>query len=285
MISVADYRKPSSRDEALELLSSGDYRVIAGGTDLIPQLRHGDTRKLLDIGRLGLSFIITDQEYIEIGAVVTHTQISTNQTLLFQLPLLARASGQVGSWQIRNRGTVGGNLVNASPCADTAPALLNYDAEIILLSRGGKRILPLADFIQTPYQTLIRSDELLYSIRCRKLSQTTGHSYIKLGRRQAVNIARMSLAVTLAKDENDVITRAVIAAGSVFPKPSRISGVENMLCGQKITPTLFREAGCLAAQLMINESGYRWSTPYKKPVLEGLIERALREASGMGGST
>jgi CO/xanthine dehydrogenase FAD-binding subunit len=201
-----------------------------------------------------------------------------------KLPLLYRATGLVGSWQIRNRGTVGGNIINASPCADSVPALLNYDAELVLLSQKGKRTINLNEFTLGPYKTHIKPDELLYSIRCKKQTASSGYSYVKLGRRQAVNISRMTLAATIAKDKNNIITNATIAGGSIFPAPSRMPEIETLLNCQKASYELFEDAANLAAELMIKESGVRWSTPYKKPVLVGLVQRALCEASGISAS-
>jgi len=281
MIAISDYRKPSKLKEALELLSSGDYSPIAGGTDIIPQLRSGKPKKLLDIGLLELAYIKEDGEYIEIGGGATHTQINLDKSVNKYLPILSKATGLVGSWQIRNRGTIGGNIVNASPCADSAPALLIYDAEITLVSLKGKRKISLNDFIEGPYLTGIRPDELLQSIRCVKASEGAGYSYIKLGRRQAVNISRMTLAATIAREKNGIVKQAAVAGGSIFPKPSRIPEIEQMLTGNKISNELIGDAAKLAAELMIKESGERWSTPYKEPVLIGLMERALREAAGL----
>jgi carbon-monoxide dehydrogenase medium subunit/xanthine dehydrogenase FAD-binding subunit len=281
VISLGAYLKPETLDKALEILSSGEFVPIAGGTDLIPQLRGGQRRKLLDISRLGLSFIKEDDNSIEIGAACTHSLLSSDLLIKEKLPLLFRATGLVGSWQIRNRGTVGGNIINASPCADSVPSLLNYDAELVLLSQKGERIAKLNEFTLAPYKTQIRPDELLYSIICKKQSAPSGFSYIKLGRRQAVNISRMTLAVTISKDDKNAIKNAIIAGGSIFPTSSRMPEIENFLSCQRISHELFEKAANLAADLMIKESGVRWSTPYKRPVLIGLVQRALAEASGL----
>jgi xanthine dehydrogenase FAD-binding subunit len=281
MMTVTAYRKPGTIEEALDLLSSGDFVPIAGGTDLIPQLRDGRPRKLLDISGLALSFIKEGDDYIDIGPACTHTVLSSNDVINEKLPLLSRATGLVGSWQIRNRGTIGGNIVNASPCADSVPALLDYEAQLALVSRKGKRMIGLNEFIDGPYHTRLRPDELLYSIRCRK-QLSSGFSYIKLGRRQAVNISRMTLAVTMLKDSDNLITAIAVAGSSIFPAPSRMPEIEKLLYFQKTSRDLFEQAANLAADLMIKNSGVRWSTPYKKPVLTALMHRALLEASGSG---
>ncbi len=278
MISVDDYKFPRTTTEALDLLSAGDYLPIAGGTDLIPQLRQGLSMKLLDTCALGLDFIKEENGEIEIGAGATHSMIAAEPLVIDNFPLIARAAGLVGSVQIRNRGTIGGNVVNASPCADTVPALLIYDAEVCLISKKGKRSVNLSDFISGPYTTLKKPDELLYSFKCKPYKNQTGYSFQKLGRRQAVNISRMTLAVSLAVKENK-IEEARISGGSVFPTPARMEQLEKTLISQSISERLFDEVAVLAGDLMIRKSGQRWSTPYKKPVLIGLVKRALTEAS------
>jgi len=279
MINIATYIRPITLPQAVELMAKGDYSPIAGGTDLILQLHHSKPIKLLDISQLGLNFIKNTGDQIEIGAAVTHARLSSDPIIKEFLPVLGKAAGLVGSLQIRNRGTVGGNIANASPCADTAPALLIYDAEVLLKSKKGERQIKLADFITAPYSTLLQPDELLNSFICKNAPKNSNFSYVKVGRRQAVNISRMSIAVSLCQDDNQTIKNVQIAGGSIFPAPSRLLEVENMLIGQPVSAELFEEAGNFAAELMIKYSGHRWSTPYKQPVLAGLMKRALIETS------
>jgi CO/xanthine dehydrogenase FAD-binding subunit len=279
MINVLTYKRPVTLKQAIELMASGEFSPIAGGTDLILQLRHGKPKNLLDVSLLGLDLIKDLGDTIEIGAAVTHGRLSSDPIIRKFLPVLSRAAGLVGSLQIRNRGTVGGNIVNASPCADTAPALLVYDTEVILKSNKGERRIKLSEFMTAPYSTLLQPNELLYSFICKKAPDNSNCTYIKLGRRQAVNISRMSIAVSLCQNNNKIVQSVQIAGGSIFPAPSRLLEVENKLTGQSISEGLFEEAGDYAAELMIKHSGYRWSTPYKQPVLAGLIKRALAEVS------
>ncbi len=284
MINVSSYKRPVTIKQALDLMASGEFSPIAGGTDLILQLRHGKPRNLLDVSLLGLDLIKDLGDTIEIGATVTHGRLSSDPIIRKFLPVLSRAAGLVGSLQIRNRGTVGGNIVNASPCADTAPALLVYDTEVILKSNKGERRIKLSEFMTAPYSTLIQPNELLYSFICKKAPDNSNCTYIKLGRRQAVNISRMSIAVSLCQNNNKIVQSVQIAGGSIFPAPSRLLEVENKLTGQSISEGLFEEAGDYAAELMIKHSGYRWSSPYKQPVLAGLLKRALTEVSVNGTS-
>ena len=282
MIKINNYSRPDNLEMALELMSTGEFTPLAGGTDLLIIMRDKKPRSILDLGGLRLNYIVDQGDTIEILAATTHDSMASNDIIKLSFPSLAKASSLVGSQQIRNRGTIGGNIVNASPCADTVPALLLYDAQLKLLSKKGQRIIPLPEFITESYKTIINFDEIVYSIICRKPSKAHVWYYMKLGRRQAVNISRMTLAVSY-EIENDKIIDSRISAGSVFPKSSRIPEIESMLNNQTISEELFNAAGSKAAELMIRESGRRWSTPYKDPVLRGLLARSLRRAAESSG--
>jgi carbon-monoxide dehydrogenase medium subunit/xanthine dehydrogenase FAD-binding subunit len=283
MINVLSYHRPESLEEALDLMARRELTPIAGGTDLIPQMRDGEPRALIDTRRLGLDYVKVDDLTIEIGSSVTHSRLCHNSDIQRRLPLLSTAAGAIGSVQIRNRGTIGGNIVNASPSADTLPALLNYDAEVVLVSKTGKRSMKLEDFVKWPYATDRKPDELVSSIVCRALGATPGARtsacFLKLGRRNAMNISRMSLALLATTDAGGKIKSARVSAGSVFPVAKRMLEVERLLNGQVMSKKLFEEAGILATELLVAETGIRWSSPYKMPVLKGLIERALSQVA------
>ena len=283
MISVASYYRPSSLDEALDLMASRELTPIAGGTDLIPQMRDGESRALIDTRRLGLDHVKVTDGIVEIGACVTHSRLCARLEIRKSLPLLSSAAGVIGSAQIRNRGTIGGNIVNASPSADTVPVLLNYDAQVVLVSKGGKRSMKLGDFIKWPYVTDRKPNELLSLIVCGVSGAVPGAKtsscFLKLGRRNAMNISRMSLALLLTAGADGRIKSACVSTGAVFPVARRMREVERLLSGQIMSKKLFEEAGTLATELLITETGVRWSTPYKMPVLKGLLERALYQAA------
>lgn len=283
MLNVVSYIRPESLEEALELMASGDLTPIAGGTDVIVQMRRGEPRKLLDLAGVGLDFVRSEGDLMEIGACVTHSTLSRHSAVRSGLPLLSLAADCVGTEQIRNRGTVGGNVVNASPSADTVPALLSHDAEVVLVSRAGTRTLPLGRFISGPYLTGRRGDELLHSIRLRRVAPGARAAFVKVGRRSAVNISRMTVAVCADVADDGVVGALRLSAGSAFPIACRLGEVEALLRGKRLTPELSREAGALASDLMVKTTGVRWSTPYKQPVLAGLVDRVLREVAGGGG--
>ncbi len=278
MLNVKSYYCPHLMGEALDAMSAGDFTPIAGGTDLIPQMRSGTPKNLLDTTRLGLDVVKTEDSRIEIGACATHSALSGDARIAKILPLVARACATIGSPQIRNRATIGGNVVNASPSADTVPALLNYDAEVVLRSRNGTRSVRLDEFVSGPYRTTRKPDELVVSIACKPPKRESYVSFMKLGRREVVTISRMTLAVSLALGEDASIADARVSIGAVFPVTRRIVEVERLLVREAPSDKLFAEAGALAAQLMVKETGIRWSTPYKSPVLAALVERALGQA-------
>ncbi len=282
MLNVVSYDRPQSLEEALELMASGDRTPIAGGTDVIVQLRRGEPRKLVDVSGIGLDFVRDEGGALEVGASATHDSLHRHPVIRAGLPLLSLAAGGVGTQQIRNRGTVGGNVVNASPSADTVPALLCHDAELVLASRSGTRTVPLAQFITGPYLTQKRPDELLQHIRLRKAAQGARVAFMKVGRRAAVNISRMTVAVCAQTADDGVVRDLRLSVGSAFPIACRLAEVEALVRGRRLSAELTREAGALASQLMVKTTGVRWSTPYKQPVLAGLVERALNEVSGGG---
>jgi len=294
MINVVSFCRPASLEEALDLMASRHLTPVAGGTDIVPQSRDGEPRELIDTTGLGLDDIKVDGNsgnVIDIGASVTHSTLCGSPVIRELLPLLAKAAGSIGCEQIRNRGTIGGNVVNASPSADTVPALLNHDAEVVLVSRAEKRIVKLEKFITRPYETDRKPGELLTSIMCKATGALPGMSacsggsayhgasccFFKLGRRAAMNISRMSLALIVACGAGGKVTLARVAAGAVFPVARRMLEVERLLEGQVMSKKLFEEAGTLATELLVMETGIRWSTPYKMPVLKGLLERVLRQ--------
>jgi CO/xanthine dehydrogenase FAD-binding subunit len=283
VINVVSYCRPESLEEALDLMASREFTPIAGGTDLIPQMHDGEPRALIDTRRLGLDYVKLIDGTIEIGPCATHARLCHDLDIRKLLPLLSVATRVIGSVQIRNRGTIGGNIVNASPSADTVPVLLNYDAHVVLVSKGGKRSMKLEDFIERPYVTDRKPDELLSSIVCGVSGAVPGAKtsfcFLKLGRRNAMNISRMSLALLLTAGADGRIKSACVSAGAVFPVARRMAEVERLLSGQIMSKKLFEEAGTLATELLITETGVRWSTPYKMPVLKGLLERGLYQAA------
>ena len=282
-----DFARAKTLDTALDFLAEHGRttRIIAGGTDLIVELRALATGEegpehVLDITPMkSLRGIEDDGRTVTIGALTTHGEVAGSAVIKKNAPLLAKACSTVGAVQHRNIATIGGNIINASPAADSVPALIALDAEAMFASKRGERTSLLKDIFVKPYKTDIEADELLIGVRFQKLPPGARTSFHKLARRNALAISRMNVAVVIVLGGGKII-EARIAPGSATPMPDRIAIAEEILLGKEPSEELFRLAGEKVSEEMIKRSGVRWSTPYKKPVIEALTARALREAAG-----
>jgi CO/xanthine dehydrogenase FAD-binding subunit len=260
-------------------LCRGNARILAGGTDLLLELRRPGARSpgaIVDISRIAsMRGIYERQGEISIGPLTTHAELSRSATLRSWAPFLAIASGAIGSPQIRNRGTIGGNIMNAAACADTVPPLVALGARLTLRSVRGERVVDIGTFFEKPYRTIAREDEVLTLITFIPLPPGVRTAFVKLGRRNALSIARLSVAAVVARDTEGVITEARIVPGAALPVWKRIPEAETMLIGEKASGALFAAAGAKASEVMLGLTGRRWSTEYKEPVLAVLVRRAL----------
>jgi xanthine dehydrogenase iron-sulfur cluster and FAD-binding subunit A len=268
-----------------------DARVLAGGTDLLIEWRRASAKPpkvVLDISRVSELGGITDSDSaITIRPLATHTDLLRSDLLRQCAPLLGAAAESIGSPQIRGRGTVGGNIMNAAACADTVPPLIALGATVTLQSQIGIRELALADLFLKPYQTKARLDELLTGIRFPRLAPGARSAFIKLGRRNALSISRLSVAAILQLSDDGRIAEARIVPGAALPTWQRVIQAEQMLVGEKPGAKLFAAAGRKVSEEMIKATGRRWSTEYKEPVLAVLVRRALEEcvAGSLPGSS
>lgn len=278
-----DYIRASSLDDACTLLAEhgSRARILAGGTDLLIEWR----RQAAPTAVIDISFIETlkgirvDVRDVAVNPLTTHAELMTSPIVKLHAPLLPLAASKIGSPQIRNRGTVGGNIMNAAACADTVPPLIALDAEVAFQSKSGERRLKIAEVFVKPYQTKAKPDEILTEIRFAKLPPNAKSTFIKLGRRNAVSISRLSVAAIVAQDESGIITDVRIVPGATFPIWRRVTEAEQLLVGEKTSPELFRAAGNKVSEVMIAETGRRWSTEYKEPVMSVLVRRALEECT------
>ncbi len=276
----ADYVTPASLEELLTVLHhhAGEAKIIAGGTDLIPQMRLGRFTPgiLVDPKRLPSVGISETSSYIRLGASVTHTQAVNSPLLQAEYPALVDACHQVGGPPVRNRGTLAGNLANASPAADSALPLLVYDAQVVIASLAGDRVIPLAEFYIGPGQTCLAADEFIYELRLPKLPPRTLSIFLKLGNRKAMAIAVASVAVRLSLDELGRITEARIALGSVAPTPVRATQAEAILQANSLDDELFSTAAEAAQQAASPISDLRASAGYRSKMVAVLTRRALQ---------
>ncbi len=285
------YVAPQSVKEAVEILHRASEigikaKVLAGGTDLMVQLRNRATVPdlVVDISRItALQRIERMGNEIRIGPIVTHTMLASSDLIREYTGVLSEAAKTVGSPQIRNMGTLGGNIVNASPAADTIPALVILEADLILTGPSGERQLPVTDFFTGPYKTVIAPDEILMGIVVPLPPRSGRAVFLKLARRKALAIARMNLACMLYYNrQKEVFEWVRLCVGSSTPRPVRMTAAERALIGQPFSDKVLQSAGKAAAEQMVQLSGLRSSTAYKKPVVGDLIIRAVKLAVEKG---
>jgi CO/xanthine dehydrogenase FAD-binding subunit len=284
MIPPFEYRSPETLTEACRVLEEWGPRgrIIAGGTDLVISLRKGEAQPqiLIDVTRIPELRRIEEAEgKVCIGAAVTHGEIASSKLVRQYGKVLSDAASWVGSPQIRNLGTIGGNIANASPAADTLPPLMVLEANGTVFSPRGNKEVPLSDLFRGPYQSNLNPDELLVQVSFPKLSSGFRTGFVRLARRSAMAISRMSMAVVLrmTRGENR-IEEVRISAGAVTPTPHRMSEAESMLKGKKPDGETMKKAAQCISETMVQWSGVRPSTSYKAPVVEALFLRCMGQA-------
>jgi len=282
------YVKAGSIREAYEFLFEHPYstRILAGGTDLVVEIRMNgksvcDMEYVLDISGLkSLDGIREKAGMITIGALTTHEEASNCALIQNKAPLLAKACGLVGGPQTRARGTVGGNICNASTCADSVTALVALDASLHFSSINGNRQVPLLTFLLTKEKNRILPGELLTEISFAALNENETSAYIKLGRRKALAIARMNAGAVIERKDG-IITNARISVGAACPTQRRLGEVESHLIGRRPDEKALTEACGEAGKEMVEITGVRWSTEYKEPVIRTLVKRCVEQALGV----
>lgn len=291
--SVSDFKLivPGTLEEALTSLNQerGVWQVIAGGTDIMVSFESHQLRgnHFIDISRFHeFKGIEESKDFLTLGSLVTYTQIRNHPLILSEFPMLAQAARETGSIAIQNRGTLGGNIANASPAADSAPALLAYDAQIELVSCGGQsRWVPYSEF-HTGYKKTLREDhELISRIRLPRIlledsSERTHSFYRKVGTRKAQAISKVCFAgfCYFKKDENDenfVISKVRIALGSVAPMPMRCFQTEQTLRGQSLNAKLIQKVRDVLLTEISPIGDIRSTAPYRAFVAENLLEKFL----------
>jgi carbon-monoxide dehydrogenase medium subunit len=273
------YYRPTSLAAALELLArfGTDARLIAGGTDLIVELRRGvrPAAVLVDISRVrGLRFLRVDHGHLHFGALTTHNDILASALCAETVGPLVQACAVVGAPQIRTCGTVVGNLVTASPANDTIPPLLALGAELVLASADAERVVPLEQFYLGRRQTVLQADELVREIRIPVLRPEQRGLFLKLGLRSAQAISVVNLALVL-RFSGAVVCEARIALGCVTPVVVRAPTVEAFLCGRRLDATVCAEAGRLAQQDIAPLDDMRAPARYRRDALAACLREGL----------
>ncbi|MFQ5826125.1 MAG: FAD binding domain-containing protein [Dehalococcoidia bacterium] len=286
-----EYVAPKSLSEACSFLASnkGKAKVLAGGTDLLPQLkkREETPEYLLGLRSIrGLSYIKGDAaKGLKIGPLATIHDLETSSAVRDGYDILNQAAHDFASTQIRNVATVAGNVCHAAPSADTLPPLVALGARLKVVSSRGERTVPLQEVFTTPYHTTLADDELVAEIQVPKLPPGSGGAYLKHMIRQAMDRAFVNVAVILTR-KGDVCSQAKIVVGVCShcwrrpeckprcPFPTNMAGAEDVLKGEKLGERLIGEAARRAAK----ESRPRVEVDYKRHLIEVLTRRALSQA-------
>jgi len=275
------YYTPTTLDDALQLLAEHGpaARVIAGGTDLIIELERKvrSPSVLIDITRIaGLDRITQDPAgAIHLGPLVTHNQVVASRLMVERAFPLARACWSVGAPQIRNRGTVAGNLITASPANDTITPLMALGALVTLASVRGRRTLPLRDFYRGVRKTVMADDEMLVEVSVPAMGPDQRGTFVKVGLRRAQAISVVNVAAVLTFD-GDRIRQAAITLGSVAPTIIHAPEAERLLEGQRLSDDLIAEAAGLALAASQPIDDIRGSAAYRRHLVGVITARALR---------
>ena len=277
------YHLPATTDEALFLLSQyGDQaRIIAGGTDLMVDLtenRIAPTQALIDITCIpDLGHIEIRGGRVTIGAAVTFTQILRSDELRRLTPFLLDAARTIGGWQIRNLGTLVGNVVNASPAADGVPPLYTLDANIHILTENGKRRqLPIADFILDVRKVALEAGEMVTEVSFPVPSSNWRTSFRKVGPRRSMAIAITNIAV-MVMVEAGMLKDARIALGAVAPTVLRMKQAEQSIIGSPVSAALISEASQLSRKTTRPIDDFRASASYRRMLVENLVRDQLNQ--------
>ena len=278
-----EYHSVSKLDEALALLHEHQAaaRIIAGGTDLIIEMERGGhkgLRALIDITRVpGLDQITLEDDTIILGPLVTHNHVVASQLIRESALPLAQASWEVGAPQLRNRATIAGNLITASPANDTITPLIAMDAAVTLASAAGERRVKLADFYSGFRQTVMQPNEMMTEIRVPALRDGQRGLFLKLGLRRAQAISVVDAAAVLRLDSDGTVQEARIALGSVAATIIRATAAEDYLLGKPLDAETIAEAGRLASQSAAPINDVRGSADYRSEMVKILVVRALRQ--------
>lgn len=281
-----DYYAPKNVAEACRLLAKFGTRakVLAGGTDLLHKMKHEQMAPEVVVSLKNLSQLkkigYKKGEGVIIGAGATHNEIACSELLQKKYLSVCETAHNMANNQIRNKGTVGGNIVNAVPSADLPPILIALEAKVKLVGTQGERILPLEEVFTGVHSTVIETDEILTEVIIPDQT-TTGSTYIRFGLRRSGALAVVSVAVAVTV-EDGVRQNVRIALGAAAPVPMRAKQAEELLKGKEVSDELLEEAGVVASREAKPRSSIRGSEEYRRDLIRVLTRRALKKAINEG---
>lgn len=277
-----DYLIPRSLDEAISMVESYGERAkyIAGGTDLLVKIKEGKLRPdyLVSLKKIPgldeLNWQGTPEAETRIGALVTHRQLELSPVTRWHYPIIHDAVSNIGSVQIRNVATIGGNLANAVPSADGAIPLVALDARVRIQGPKGSREMELLHFFLGPGQTVLERGEVLTEIILPPKSPRTGGAYMKFGRREAMELPIVGVGVVLElEEEGERCKKAAIALGVAAPTPMRAHQAEKFLEGKEINEKVLDEAGRIASEESKVRDSVRGAAWYRREMVRVLVKR------------
>ncbi len=273
------YIAVESLGEALKIKQEqgAHARVIAGATDLILRMRDRvfSPKLLVDLRQVSLDTISCHAGEMRLGAYVTLSQILADDEIANLFPALVEACRQFAGPPIRNLATLGGNIVNASPAADLVPPLMAYDANIVLASSAGERVLALAEFFTGPGQTVMQADEILTQIRLPLMPPDSASWFIKLGQRRSMAISIINLSIRLTLGANGTVSDERIVLGAAAATPLRAFAAEALLIGQELSDERIDQAAIAASKETSPITDVRASKNYRERMTQVLVRRAL----------
>jgi len=275
-----NYVRPAGTAELLSALQEDGAAIICGGTDILVKLRHGlvAPKTLVDVSRLDeLQGIEDVGGEIHIGAAVSENEILAHPLVIERLPLLCDVLRRLAAVEIRSRGSLGGNLVNASPAADSAVPLLLHEARLHLVGPEGDRWLPVDEFILAPGKTALEKGEFVRTIVVPDPPAGGRCFFHKVGRRRALIIAIASLGMLIGLT-GERVDWVRLAGGSVAPTPLRLRSAEQILLGGSLTEARIRDAAQAASRSVSPIDDVRATASYRRQVIGDLLERFLRLA-------
>jgi carbon-monoxide dehydrogenase medium subunit len=273
-----EYHKPSHLDDVLKLLDTfqAKAKILAGGTDLIVKLKENGEQPdaVIDIkGISALNEIRIEGNALTIGANVTFTELIESKVVKEQFPLLWQASGTVASIGTRNRATVVGNICSAVPSLDSGPALLIYEAEVLLKSLKGERSVPIKQWFIGPKKTALHPGEMVTGLSLPLIKEKHGASYQKLGRYAGEDLAQAGVGIMVTQN-----LHYRIAYCAVGPVPKRSESIESFLEGKKLTPELIQKAGEMSGKEISPITDIRATKEYRSHMIGVMLERGLLNA-------
>jgi len=280
------YVAPTSVSDAAEFLAAGDARVFAGATDLIPQIRSGrpEPAIVVDLKKISrLTSLQRSGNTWTIGAATPVSMIAENLELCRDLPGIAEAAALIGSDQIQNRATLGGNLCNGSPAADTVPALAVNNSMAVIASNSGTRVIPVADVVTGPGTTSLDPNELLVEFLIDRMPSQTADAYLRLTPRTEMDIAIVGAAVRISLGGDGSCTDAAIALGAVAPTVVRVPTAEAELIGNNFDEETLAAAATAASRACDPIDDKRGTRTYRRHVAGVLVRRSILIAAERAG--